>query len=176
MGNGEKVIWEKIDVSPHKLYLAWLLLLGEIVIKTKGDTCTHIHNHPQSYHNHTTAHIITYTIIQSLSHTINLTYTVTHIHKISHNHSHKSCTQSYTQPYTITHTQFYTCTTHATTQSFTHTQLHTHTHTPIPNSLLPRSFFLNLILKMSSNGHWEEHSGPNWYKANLSSPLIHMKF
>ena len=133
LGDGEKVIWEKIDVSPHKFYLAWLLWLGEKVIKTEGDTRTHNHNHPESYHNHTTSHIITYTI--NLSHTQSHTQSISHtqshtfiqFHTTIHtNHSH-NLTNNHIQSLThnFTHVQ------HMQPHNHAHTHNYTHTH-PFP--------------------------------------------
>lgn len=106
-------------------------------------------------HNHiTTIHIISYTT-SHLSHTTNLSYTATHNHSYNHIQSH---IESFTHIQSLTHS-------------------HTHNYTPpyCSQPSHPKVFLLNLIPKMSSNKHWEEHSSPN-YKANLSSPLIHMKF
>ena len=124
------------------------------MIKTKGDTCIHSHNYTQSYHNHTYNQLYNHSI--SLTHNQSLIY---------------SHTQSFIQPHTITHRIIHTYT-------ITHTLSHTQLHTSLLFPTLPSQglSFLNLIPKVSSNKHWEEHSSPNWYKANLSSPLIHMKF
>lgn len=124
------------------------------MIKTKGDACIHSHNYAQSYHNHT--------YNQLYNHSISLTRNQSLIY---------SHTQSFIQPHTITHRIIHTYT-------ITHTLSHTQLHTSLLFPALPSQglSLLNLIPKMSSNKHWEEHSSPNWYKANLSSPLIHMKF
>lgn len=106
------------------------------------------------------------------NHNHNHTYNQLYNHSVSLTHNQSLIyrhTQSFIQQYThrIIHT-------YTITHTLSHTQLHTSLLFPtLPSQGLS---LLNLIPKMSSSKHWEEHASPNWYQANLSSPLTYMKF